>query len=337
MDFRTLIDLPKGERPLSHADRLLLLGSCFADAIGERLAKSGFRCAVNPFGTLYNPLSVAQGLERVLSGTPFTADDLQWFAGEGWGSWMHHSRFSRPEAQEAVEAMNSSLSAAHDLMLPHQGVSPVILITLGTAWVYRLADDASAVGRVVANCHKQPERLFVRRRLSVDDLLAVWCPLLERLQREVPGVRLIFTVSPIRHLRDGAHENQLSKATLLLFVDELRKRVGSPALTYFPAYEILLDELRDYRFYADDMVHPSSPAVGYIWERFGDTFFSPATRRLIAEWESVQKALAHRPFRPDSDEYRRFICQTLLKIEHIQKECPNFDAAKEIASLKPSL
>ena len=334
MDFRTVIDLPPGERPLSHADRLLLLGSCFADAIGERLAKSGFRCAVNPFGTLYNPLSVAQGLERVLSGTPFTADDLQWFAGEGWGSWMHHSRFSRPEAQEAVEAMNSSLSAAHDLMLPHQGVSPVILITLGTAWVYRLADDASAVGRVVANCHKQPERLFVRRRLSVDDLLAVWCPLLERLQRAVPGVRLIFTVSPIRHLRDGAHENQLSKATLLLFVDELRKRVGSPALTYFPAYEILLDELRDYRFYADDMAHPSSPAVGYIWERFGDTFFSPATRRLIAEWESVQKALAHRPFRPDSDEYRRFICQTLLKIEHIQKECPNFDAAKEIASLK---
>ena len=172
-------------------------------------------------------------------------------------------------------------------------------------------------GRVVANCHKQPERLFSRVLLTVPEIVALWEPLLLRLHEQNPSLHVLFTVSPVRHLRDGAHANQISKATLLLAVEELEKRMGNRVpLMYFPAYEIMMDELRDYRFYADDMAHPSTVAEQYIWERF--------------EWAEIQRALNHRPFHPESEEYKRFIRQTLLKIEAIQEKMPYFDTQKEI-------
>ena len=326
MQFRTEVELPASPFAISHDDVLLTVGSCFSDHMGARLSHGGFRCDANPLGTQYNPLSVAQCLERLLDGRPFQSDELSFYSGEGWGSWMHHSSFSRPEADEALAVMNDRLAGASALL--HQG--GVLAVTFGSAWVYRLRAD----GRVVGNCHRQPDALFTRTLLTVDEVVACWKPLLRRLADEVPALRIVFTVSPIRHLRDGAHGNRLSKAVLLLATEALQSvwadMTSAGQTAYFPAYELLLDELRDYRFYADDMSHPSSMAEEYIWQRFGDMFFAPPTRALLQRWDDVHRALAHRPFRPDSDEYRLFVRQTLLKIEAIQKEFPNFDAENEI-------
>ena len=174
--------------------------------------------------------------------------------------------------------------------------------------------------------------MFIREKLTVDDIVCLWQPLLQRLGAELPSLHVLFTVSPIRHLRDGAHANQISKSTLLLAVEELTQRLSppTPEPAYFPAYEIVLDELRDYRFYADDMTHPSPLAIDYLWQRFADTFFDAPTRNAASCIEEVTKALEHRPLHPESDEYRRFLRQTLLKIEEIQKELPYFETGKLI-------
>lgn len=326
MQFRTEVELPEAPFAVTHGESVLTLGSCFADRMGVRLQQSGFRCVVNPLGTQYNPLSVAEAVERLLDGRPFTSSELTSFSGEGWGTWMHHSSFSRPTSDEALAVVNARLAEGTSLL--REG--GVLTLTFGSAWVYCLQSD----GRVVGNCHRCPDALFTRTLLTVDEVVSRWQPLLRRLSAEVPTLRLLFTVSPIRHLRDGAHGNRLSKAVLLLATEALQQayvREAGPAnAAYFPAYELLLDELRDYRFYADDMAHPSAMAGEYLWQRFGDQFFTPSTRTLIRRWEEVRRALAHRPFRPDSDEYHRFVRQTLLKIEAIQKEFPNFDASNEI-------
>lgn len=326
MQFRTEVELPEAPFAVCHGDALVTVGSCFAEQIGRHLRRAGFRCDVNPLGIQYNPASVALVVERLLDGSPFTADELTFYSGEGWGSWMHHSSFSRLTSDEALATMNLRLAQGSALL--REG--GVFIITFGSAWVYRLQAD----NRVVGNCHRQPDALFERSLLTVDNVVTLWQPLLERLVLEVPTLRIVFTISPIRHLRDGAHGNRLSKAVLLLATDALQRAWGRLAGTdksvYFPAYELLLDELRDYRFYADDMIHPSTMAEEYIWERFSDMFFAAHTRSLILRWSEVKRALEHRPFRPDSDEYRCFVRQTLLKIEEIQKEIPNFDAANEI-------
>lgn len=321
MEFRTLVSVPADFPSIGYADSLLLLGSCFADGMGERFARCGFRTECNPFGTLYNPHSVAAALDRLLSGRPFTADELTLFPAEGWGTWMHHSTFSQATQPEALAAINDRLLPAVEALRS----ATVLMITFGSAWVYALNEGDS---NVVANCHRQPDCLFHRFRLSVDEVVQTWLPLIERLREANPSLRIVFTVSPIRYLRDGAHASQLSKATLLLAVETLCAQ-GNAA--YFPAYEIVLDELRDYRFYADDMVHPSRQAADYLWERLGAAAFSPSTQDVMKRRYDVQRALAHRPFRPQSDEYRQFIRQTLSKAEALQKEIPNCSLEKEIA------
>ena len=322
MKFQTAVTLSPPSSVIHHSDRLLLLGSCFADAVGTRLVRAGFRAVVNPFGTLYNPASVAEVLTRVLDGRPFEASDMHPFGAEGWGSWMSHSLLSRSIADEALQVHNERLAQASRQL--HE--ARVLLITFGTAWVYTL--KGRQAGFPVANCHHEPAERFTRERMTVDDIVCLWQPLLQRLADECPQLHVIFTVSPIRHLRDGAHANQLSKATLLLAVDSLMG--GRAGLAYFPSYEIVLDELRDYRFYADDMVHPSSLAIDYLWERFADTWLDESARQTARRIEEVHKALDHRPLHPESDEYRRFLRQTLLKIEDIRKEIPYFEAGKLI-------
>ena len=323
MKLTTEVDIPKSTWSIRHDEALLLLGSCFADNMGERLARAGFCTLANPLGTLYNPVSVAEALTRLLDGPSFRKEDLQDFGSEGWGTWMAHSLLSRPTPDKALSIINERLA---------QGAAQLreartLIITFGTAWVYRLKS-----GEVVANCHRQPEKMFIREKLTVDDIVCLWQPLLQRLGAERPSLHVLFTVSPIRHLRDGAHANQLSKSTLLLAVEELTQRLSppTPEPAYFPAYEIVLDELRDYRFYADDMTHPSPLAIDYLWQRFADTFFDAPTRNAASRIEEVTKALEHRPLHPESDEYRRFLRQTLLKIEEIQKELPYFETGKLI-------
>ena len=204
-----------------------------------------------------------------------------------------------------------------------------MIVTFGTAWVYKLKSN----GQIVANCHKLPEKMFEREMLSVQDITEDWKQVLRSLWEQNPELKLLFTVSPIRHWKDGAHGNQLSKATLLLAIEELQKEFPKQ-IFYFPAYEIMMDELRDYRFYADDMLHPSALAVEYIWQRFTESMLSDESKGILKEWGEIQKALNHKPFQPESEAYKQFISQTLLKIERLNEKFPYFDNTNETEILK---
>lgn len=303
MEFRTQIKIGEPLFGFTHRDSILLMGSCFAENIGRKLQSCFFEVDINPFGTLYNPLSVAESLRMLIENKPASISDL--FASEGlFHSFSYHSRFSAPTAEATLQQINERMTlSAATLKKANR-----LVVTFGTAWVYRLKQD----GRVVANCHKLPENTFVRTRLGVDEIVGRWSELLNELRLLNPALRILFTVSPVRHWKDGANGNQLSKATLLLAVDELR-RLFPDSVAYFPAYEIVMDELRDYRFYADDMLHPSDLAVDYIFECFAGHFFSPDTQGWMKELLNLHKALNHKPFNPESEPYRLFLLQTLRK------------------------
>lgn len=261
---------------LSLSDKVMVLGSCFADSIGSRLLSAGFDACVNPFGTLYNPVSIANSVARLQHGVPFRSDEcVEMGAGAGLVcSWWHHTSFARPSEAEFLENANAALEQASAFWKDCNKV----IITLGTAMVWRLVSN----GEVVSNCLKRPSAEFSHEMLSPDQVSAV----LSRLVEANPGKEFIFTVSPIRHIGEGAHRNSISKATLLLGLDS----VGA---CYFPAYEILLDELRDYRYYADDLVHPSKTAVDVIWERFLDAAALHEEREAIAANEKDSRRHAH--------------------------------------------
>ena len=307
----TPVHIPASPVKITYDDAILTLGSCFADNIGRRLRTNLFLVDANPFGVLYNPLSVKQSLLTLLSDKRFTARDL--FAHQSlWHSFAHSSLFSDTTPDRCLGRINNRLQQSRE-RLPH---TRFILITWGTAQVYR----HNASGQVVANCHKLPARDFTRRRLGADEIAAEYRPLLDTLRGRLPGVRVIFTVSPIRHWKDGAHENNLSKATLLLAVDALQREYDF--VEYFPAYELLLDELRDYRYYAEDMLHPSEMAVDYIWERFADCYFAPDTRRQMKEIAQLVADRAHRPLHPESDAFRQFAARTEERQAELERKYP---------------
>ena len=268
---------------IDYATGIVSLGSCFSDEIGRRLQEGDFHIEQNPFGTLYNPASIASALRRIMYDREIGMEDLVEHEGL-WHSWHHHGSFSRATAEECLEACNSRIHRAHEALKQ----ASLLMITFGSAWIYERE------GQVVANCHKLPQENFVRRKMSVEDIVSLWRPLLKELYSFHPHLSTLFTVSPIRHIGDGLHGNQLSKSTLLLAIDELvdselppakRKKKGAkmeepdhPVTVYFPAYEIVVDELRDYRFYEADMVHPSTLAVDVVWDRFQRVTMVPAIR-----------------------------------------------------------
>ncbi|MGL5273740.1 MAG: GSCFA domain-containing protein, partial [Phocaeicola sp.] len=304
MEFRTEVELPKKQTEIKYSDQIILFGSCFAENIGNLLTNCKFKCEVNPFGVLYNPLSVAQGLKQLLQKKEYTNSNL-FHAHGAWHSWMHHSSFSATTAEVCLEQINKRITTAATCLEN----ANILFITWGTAFVYELNETGTLVG----NCHKQPDKLFTRRRVSVEEIVSTYSSLLEKLLKVNPELRVIFTISPIRHAKDGMHGNQLSKATLLLAADKLQEKFSN--CFYFPAYEILLDELRDYRFYADDMLHPSSLAVRYIWDVFQKTYFRKDTLCLLKEWKEIEKAINHRPFNEESEGYRIFLTQLVLRIK----------------------
>ena len=269
MKLQTIVDIAPSDWKIGYEDKILMMGSCFADEIGAQMMQRALQVTCNPFGTLYNPLSIAQAINLSI-----TNDSLPLVEYEGlWHSMAHHGSFSHAAKEETEQAVRASIETLQNALKK----ATVVIITFGTAWVYEMN------GEIVGNCHKLPESTFTRRRLSVEEIVAAWKPILERY----PDKHWLFTVSPIRHIKDGLHENQLSKATLLQAVEQLGD--------YFPSYEIMLDELRDYRFYADDLVHPSSLAVNYIWERFIDTFCTPQTRNEMTLQLKRWKQTQHRP------------------------------------------
>ena len=325
MRLTTPVELPKRDFNITYNSQMMVLGSCFAENIGRHLSACKFRADINPFGILYNPLSIATALKRIVSGEPFNEESPEFvFHGERWHSMLHHGDFSRREKADAINAINERLSAAHSAMKNLN----ILTLTFGTAYVYKRKCD----GTVVGNCHKMPASDFTRSLLTVDEAVEALAPLLEELCTAQPGLKIVLTVSPIRHLRDGAHGNQVSKATLLLAVEELRRRLPGRVF-YFPAYEIVLDELRDYRFYDEDMTHPSSLAADYIWECFKNSYFDEATNSLSMQMEEIARALAHRPFDADSKAHIEFKRKLLLKIEDFKEKYPYFDFSKEIQKL----
>ena len=284
----TRIDIPESEWKIAAGAKVLLVGSCFADEIGEKMVRGGFEAMVNPFGTLYNPASIAASLLRSISEKEYTADSVELIQSESdgmWHSWMHHSSFSSLDVATLVERINGTTHCVADFLRE----ADVLIVTMGTAIIYRLKET----GMLVANCHKQLDSLFVRERLNSYDIVDQWDMLLQLLESVNPKLKVIFTVSPIRHKRDGYHVNQVSKGILLQGVDEIvNGKSSNSQCFYFPSYEIMMDELRDYRFYADDMIHPSEKAVEYIWQRFQDTYFDNKTKDAVAkatkEWARHQ-------------------------------------------------
>lgn len=319
MNLNTPVEIPSGFIPIHHAQRLLIMGSCFAENIGTLLAENKFQVDINPFGILYNPLSISMALREIIRKRLYEESDLFSYR-EYWHSPMHHGSFSAATPEEVVRNIRVRLEQAHKELKQLDW----LMLTFGTAYVY----EQKKTGKVVANCHKLPEKDFVRRRLETDEITEDYILLLDELISLNPKIKILFTVSPIRHVRDGMHANQLSKSVLLLAIDRLMQRYPQ-ATFYFPSYEIILDELRDYRFYADDMVHPSSLAVNYLWERFSETFFCPETQALIKECATIRKAIAHKPFHPESEEYKRFLGQIVLKIERLNGKYPYLDFQKE--------
>lgn len=326
MNFRTQVELPKKETEIRHSDRIMLFGSCFAENIGNLLLTYKLRCDVNPFGVLYNPQSVAGAIRQILINKTYKENDLFYSRGQ-WHSFMHHTSFSDASFERSLAHINARLQQA-SADFSHLDW---LMITWGTAWVYSLKDT----GLVVGNCHKQPDKLFSRKLLTVEEIVSTYSALLQEVRRVNPDLKVLFTVSPIRHIKDGLHGNQISKATLLLAIDALQQQCRE--CYYFPSYEIMMDELRDYRFYADDMLHPSSLAVAYLWECFTESYFSKETKETMKEWEEIRKALNHKPFNPQSETYRKFLTQIVLKINRIKEKFPYFDLKKELDQCQAQL
>jgi GSCFA family len=322
--FRTVLKSPPAAWKISHTDRLMLIGSCFTEHLGNQLKILKINSLVNPFGIVYNPVSMARRLLRLWQKDAyFTVEELFENAGL-WHSPEHHGHFSKPTAVEALAGINADYrAAAHFLKNTTR-----LLITLGTANVY--VEKKS--GMIVANNHKLPANAFEKRRLSVTETVDALAEVLQTLKKGLPDLQIVLTVSPVRHLADGLVENQRSKATLTLACEELCRRL--PFAEYFPAYELLLDDLRDYRFYAADMIHPSETAVAYIWERFSEAYFDAATQELNARIGKIAAAVRHRPFHPTAPEHRSFALAQLEAIDHLEAEYPFLDFAEEKSFFK---
>jgi len=257
MEFRTIVDIPKPDFEIQPCEELLFVGSCFADSISQRFREEGFPVTSNPYGVMYNPVSILHTVQR------------------------------------------------------YEGAPRIVFLTLGTNHVYRLKET----GEIVDNCEKRPQRLFQEELLSVEACADYLQQIVDLLRQRNPEVHVVMTVSPIRYRKYGYHESQLSKATLLL---------ACRSFDYFPSYEILMDELRDYRFYAADMLHPSDQAVDYIWERLVDSYFSPAAKAFLDEWRPLKQTLAHKPFHPEAPEYQALMDKTMLKLTELRQKYTTF-------------
>ena len=289
MEFRTVVDIPDPGFRIGPCEKMLFVGSCFADSIGRRFQEEKFQAVVNPFGVMYNPASILQTIQRIVK---------QWD-----GSFVTSAGVTKEP-------------------------SPCFtFLTLGTNHVYRLKET----GEIVDNCQKRPQSLFIEEELSVDTCADYLIKTIDLLYQMNPEMRIVLTVSPIRYRKYGYHGSQLSKATLLLAIEKVMRSQSSPSnpsilnnLNYFPAYELINDELRDYRFYKEDMLHPSDQAVEYIWQRLSEVYLSDEAKAFLKEWAPLKAVLNHKPFDPDSEDYKALMDKTMLKVAALSEKYPNF-------------
>lgn len=322
-DFRTKIKLPQYHFSINHQHRLLSVGSCFAENIGQRLTDLKFKNNVNPFGILFNPISIIHNLTRLFENEIFQEGEL--FEHNGlWHSFAHHSVFSKIEKTAAlVNIQNEFKQARIDLKNCQR-----LFLTFGTAHVF----EHLKTDKVVANCHKMSVNSFRRRRLSVLEIVEIYLPFFEKMKFQNTDLQIVMTISPVRHIRDGLIGNQKSKAVLQLAIDEISQQLDF--VHYFPAYEIMMDDLRDYRFYEADMIHPNQVAIEYIWEQFQHSFFDKNTQQLNQKIGKINAAIQHRPSHPQSMAHQQFLRKQLEKVEILAEEYPFLNLKSEYAVFK---
>lgn len=312
MKLRTELSPSKALFDINYQTPTLGIGSCFVENIGQKLADRQLPFHQNPFGIVYNPLSMAAQLDILTTEKRFSESDLVEINGL-YHSWLHHGFYSDDNVVSTLNNINQSIDDAR-LFLKN---TKRLFLTFGSATVYQL----KTTGETVANCHKAPPPYFDKKRLSTTEIVAAFLPILEKLSVQIADLQIIITVSPVRHLRDGLIENNLSKATLLLAADELAQNFSN--VSYFPAYELVMDDLRDYRFFERDMMHPTAQAVDYVWQFFSETYFSEETKMVVREVEKIKAMQAHRPLKASDTEGSLKFQKTLaLKIEEVEKRFP---------------
>ncbi len=312
MKLQTQVPLQTADSQFDYQSQLLLLGSCFVENIGKKLAYYKFRSLQNPFGILFHPKAIENLLFKSIQAFQYTEEDI-FYHNERWHCLDAHSDLSDVSKEELLRKLNDGLKATRQQMAK----STHLVITLGTAWVYRKITSNA----IVANCHKVPQKEFAKDLLSVEKTVESLETIVDLIQSVNPTAQLIFTVSPVRHLKDGFVENQQSKAHLISAIGKmLSSRLQAGEMHYFPSYEIMMDELRDYRFYNSDMVHPNELAVNYIWEKFKDVWMSKEAFATMEKVEEIQKGMLHRPFNPKSEEHQKFLNSLRHKIAVLQKE-----------------
>lgn len=295
---------------IDHTQSLFLIGSCFAENIGEKLTKHGFNTFINPSGILFNPLSVYHCLTDIIEERAI--DDSLLLQRNGLHfSYLHHGSIYNQSKEELKLNINTTQKVAKDVL----NKVNYLVITFGTGYIYELKHNQHAV----SNCHKQNNSLFEKRLVPVDEIVSKFKRLIASIKKLNPTIRIIFTVSPVKYLKDGVEENNLSKATLLLAVHELCKQTNS---TYFPAYELVNDDLRDYRFYKEDMAHPNEQAINYVWEKFSDTFFTDQTKQLNKEIFAITSASQHQLLHPEGEEAKQFLLHLENKRKVLKEKFP---------------
>lgn len=317
MQFRTQIPISKSNNPIDYNSKILSFGSCFAQNMDEKFDYFKFQNETNPFGIIFNSVSIEKLIARTIKKEIYTEKDV-FFYNERWHSYEVHSDLSNSDRQELLETLNKALAETYKQLIE----ATHIIITYGTSWVYRNIET----DQIVANCHKVPQKQFLKELLPVGVIQKSIQNTIEFIQSLNPNIDFIFTVSPVRHIKDGFTENQLSKSHLFTALHQtfdFRSEVSGSTHNYFPSYEIMIDELRDYRFYAEDMLHPNKIAIDYIWNRFSENYISESSITTMQEISEIQKSLRHRSFNPESEQHQKFLSKLRQKMELLEKKLPH--------------
>jgi len=313
MILQTKVTLQKeAKNPISYASKIVLLGSCFSENIGDQLNYFKFQTVQNPFGILFHPKAIKELVANAIHEKTYTETDLV-FQNERWHCFDAHSKLSAPEKKDVLSQLNKAITSTNTALKE----ATHLVITLGTSWVYR----DTATHKIVANCHKIPQKKFSKELLSVQEVTETLSEIITLIQSVNASINIIFTVSPVRHLKDGFVENTQSKSHLIAGIQTLLSNSKSN-LHYFPSYEIMMDELRDYRFYSEDLIHPNTTAIRYIWERFTTTWVDEKAAEMMQEINTIQKGLLHRPFDVNSVQHQKFLTNLSSKIAKIATEFP---------------
>ena len=324
MEFRLEFTPKLFVSKINHQHRLFLIGSCFTENIGSKLKQLKFSVLENPNGILFNPISIVKSLDSYIDNKQYTEEDL-FYQNESWNSWEHHSRFSHHDKDTCLQMINQSQQAAHHFLK----TADWLLITVGSAFVYELfsLNPPLGDGGIVANCHKVPTDKFIKKLLSPVAIETAFKSIIEKVVAFNPSVKIIFTISPVRHLRDGFVENNRSKSALIQAIHQLVDTHDK--LFYFPAYELVIDDLRDYRFYAEDMVHPNYAATHYVWEKFIATVIDEPSQLLMKDINQLNAAISHKPFNPTSAAHKKFLQVHLDKLLLLKSRLPYVDFSPE--------